>query len=40
MQDVLPTNSVTHEVTLRTFILPPGNDFFELALVLLLAKVR
>ncbi len=32
MQDILPTNSVTHEITLRTFILPAGNDFFEIAL--------
>ncbi len=32
MQDVVPTSSVTHEVTLRTFILPPGDDFFEISL--------
>jgi len=32
MQDIVPTSSVTHEVTLRTFILPAGNDFFEVSL--------
>ncbi|HQE56148.1 MAG: helix-hairpin-helix domain-containing protein [Candidatus Fermentibacter daniensis] len=32
MQDIIPTNSTTHEITLRTFILPPGNDFFEVSL--------
>ena len=32
MQDIIPTNSVTHEITLRTFILPAGDDFFEVSL--------
>lgn len=32
MQDITATNSVTHEITLRTFILPPGRDFFEINL--------
>lgn len=31
MQEVIPTSSVTHEWTLRTFVLPAGNDMFEVA---------
>ncbi len=32
MQDLLSTHSVTHEVTLRTMVLPAGNDMFEVDL--------
>jgi len=32
MQDVLPTSSVTQEWTLRTFVLPAGEDMFEVDL--------
>jgi hypothetical protein len=32
MQEVTPTSSVTHEWTLRTFVLPAGNDMFEVSL--------
>jgi hypothetical protein len=32
MQDLLPTSSVTHEVTLRTFVLPAGGDMFEIGI--------